>query len=157
VKAVRTDSRGDVGEIQPPGEVVAVGEDKSGSQFGIAFKLTIGESEFLKQREIGGVALVRPVEADEQNVPIPLDGNPGGDFWSGGGQRWPFENWLVWQCYCADTLEPSTFPGTVLFVTGALGEGSSLHGEEVSEDAKLTPARAPDRPTDLFRATTFRF
>ena len=104
VQAVWPDSRGDVGEIKPTGEVVAVGEDESGPQLRIALELTVGEGEFLQKREVGGIALVRSIESDEEHVAVAFDGDSGRGFGNSVRQGWPFECWLVCQCYCAGLI-----------------------------------------------------
>jgi hypothetical protein len=77
VQAVCSDSRRDVGEIQTAGEMVSVGEDESGPQLRITLELAVGESEFLQQGEIGCIAFFRPVEADEEHVPVALHRDSG--------------------------------------------------------------------------------
>ena len=73
VEAVRADARADVGEVEAAGEVVAVRVDEADPQLGVALELAVGEGQLLQQPQVGGVALVRPVEADEQDVPVAVD------------------------------------------------------------------------------------
>ena len=71
-QAVGPDARTEVGEVEPGREMVADGVDEADPQLGVAFQLAVGGGERVEQLEVGGVALVGTVEADEQDVPAAL-------------------------------------------------------------------------------------
>ena len=89
VESVRADVGRHVGEVEPGGEVIAVGEDQPGTQLGVAVELAVGERELLQHPPVGGVALVGAVEADEQTCPVALDAH------SGAGSRVSFSSPLA--------------------------------------------------------------
>ncbi len=70
-----SDARHDVGEVEPAREVIAVREDHADAQLGVTVERAVGQGELLEHGDVGGVALVGTVEADEQHVPVALDGN----------------------------------------------------------------------------------
>ena len=76
VETGRADVGRHVGEVEAGGEVVAVGEDQPGTQLGVAVELAVGDAELLEHPPVRGVALLGAVEADEQHVPVALDGRP---------------------------------------------------------------------------------
>ena len=75
-QALGADSRGDVGEVESGGEVVAVREDESDPQLGVAVELAVGEGELLQHPPVRGVPLLGAVEADQQDVAVAFDGDP---------------------------------------------------------------------------------
>gem|GEM_PF-5980591 len=68
-------ARTEVGEVESRGEVVAVSEHDGGAQALVAVELPVGEAQLLQHREVRRVALLRPVEPDDQDVPVAVDGD----------------------------------------------------------------------------------
>ena len=62
----------DVDEIQTGGEVVAVREQHAGPHRGIGFQHAVGAGQVGEHRPVERIAFVRPVQADQQDMPVPL-------------------------------------------------------------------------------------
>lgn len=77
-ESVGADARTHVGEVETAREVITVREDKSDAKLGVALEKAVGRRELLHELHVGGVALVGSVEADEQNMPVALNGDAGG-------------------------------------------------------------------------------
>ena len=69
------DARPDVDEIQPGGEVVAVREEHAGPNRVVGFQQRIGTRQVGQHRSVERIAFVWPVEADQQDVTVPLQGD----------------------------------------------------------------------------------
>ena len=82
VEPVSTDARADVGKIEAPGEMFAMREDKADAHLRVVVENPVRGRKLLQQLEVGGVALISPVEADEQNVTIALYSDAGFGGWS---------------------------------------------------------------------------
>jgi hypothetical protein len=77
VETTLPDERAHLGQIQPSREVIAVAEQNSAPDRVVVLKLVVGGGELVDQREVEGVALLGPVQADQQHVAAPLDGHRG--------------------------------------------------------------------------------
>ena len=70
---LRPDAGHHVGQVEPAREVVAVRKDHADPQLGVAVELAVGQGQLLEHGHVGGIALLGPVEADQQQVPLALD------------------------------------------------------------------------------------
>ena len=77
VEAVSADARTDVGKVEPSSEMITVGENETDPKLGIAFERPVRKRQFVQHPQVCGVALVHPVEADQQDVTVTLHGDPG--------------------------------------------------------------------------------
>ena len=63
---------GDVDEIEPRGEVVAMSEQHPDPQVLVGFEKSVGEREIGEHRDVERVAFLRTVESDQQDVAVPM-------------------------------------------------------------------------------------
>ena len=66
----------DIGEIQSGREVVTVAIQDAHADLAVGAEMLIRRSKLFDRREVEGVALLRPVDADEQNVAVTFDADP---------------------------------------------------------------------------------
>ena len=63
----------DLGQVQPGGEVLADAVDDPDAQVGVAAQHLVGRADRVDGGQVPRVALVRPVDPDQQDVPAALD------------------------------------------------------------------------------------
>jgi hypothetical protein len=74
-RALLGHGRPDLGEVQPGGEVPAVRVQHADPQLVVAGQALVRRRQLRECRQVEGVALLRPVDADQQDVPVPVDGD----------------------------------------------------------------------------------